>query len=738
MNDLKFEISNLRSPIIMSHHLMKKLLASAALLACAGLMPGARAQQPGEPRLITEANERRGAVTEIRSAEVAEFGQQPGQTTQPPSTPAPSANTPPAQTGGPPSNAQPLTPGAQTQQSVQPAPQGPPAPAPQNPNASQPAAQPQAPAAPPQGTQPAPTLMPQGTQVAPPNSPRLPGRESVPAAAPQELPLAVPPIAPNYRSAPAPFPELGRVGVDMTDQRPLALREAIELALKNSKDIEVARQNVRAAEFDLLGARGAYDPRFSSLSYYERTVTPTSSFLGGGPNGTVTQSDFTGTFRFEGLAPRWGGGYRVDFSSIRLTTNNQFTALNPQYPTALTFNYTQPLLRGFRFDQNRQRIEIAKKNLTLTDAQFRQRAIETITTVQRAYWDLVFALRNLQVQRDAVRDARTQLEHNKRLVTEGQLAPIDVVAAEAQVSGFEQSVYTALDDVNRAENSLKNLLAEDRLSPLWNVALVPTDTVDVEPPAVALPEAMAAALRNRPEVQQSDIVTAINELDVRLAREQTRPQVDLVGSYGVVGLAGSLNASAANNPLTAANAAVRDRVNELSALAGLPLLPPAATQTFPSELVGGLPQSLANLGLNRYNNFRVGVQLNLPIRNRTAEAQLGRTLVARDQIKTQREQLEQLIQVDVRNALQLTRTAESRLRAAAAARDASEQQYASEQRRFDAGQSTIFLVLERQTALATARGNELRAQTELNKAIAELQRATGNALEANHVQVSAR
>ncbi|HYX42805.1 MAG TPA: TolC family protein, partial [Pyrinomonadaceae bacterium] len=283
-----------------------------------------------------------------------------------------------------------------------------------------------------------------------------------------------------------------------------------------------------------------------------------------------------------------------------------------------------------------------------------------------------------------------------------------------------------------------NLIAEDRLAPVWNVALVPTDTVDAEPPVISLPEAMDAALRTRPEVQQSDIAAAINDLDVRLAREQTKPQLDFVGSYGVVGLAGALNPAAANNPLTASSAQVRDRVNALSVLAGLPALPPTATQTFPPQLLGGLPQSLENLALNRYNNFRVGVQLNLPVRNRTAEAQLGRSLVERDRVKTQREQLEQLIQIDVRNALQQTRTAESRLRAAAAARDASEQQYASEQRRFDAGQSTIFLVLERQTALTTARGNELRAQTELNKAIAELQRATGNALEANHVQVSVR
>ena len=152
-------------------------------------------------------------------------------------------------------------------------------------------------------------------------------------------------------------------------------------------------------------------------------------------------------------------------------------------------------------------------------------------------------------------------------------------------------------------------------------------------------------------------------------------------------------------------------------------------------LVGGEAQSLANLAANRFTNFRVGVSVNLPFRNTTARAQLGRSLVDAERIRTQREQLEQLIQVDVRNAIQSVLTAESRLRAAASARSASEQQYASEQRKLDAGQSTVFLVLERQTQLATARGNELRAQTELNKSLAELQRATGNALEQNRVEI---
>ena len=588
----------------------------------------------------------------------------------------------------------------------------------------------------PEGPQPAATPSP---TPAPTNTPE-PGLESSPPPAAPELPK-VPDVAPGYKAPALALPEMNRVGVDLIEQKALTLREALEMALVNNKDIEVARSNVKIAEFDLLSARGFYDPRFSTFSYYERSVTPTASLLsGGGANGIITQSDVTGTARFEGLTPKYGGGYRVDFSTVRLTTDSAIAALNPQYPSALTFNYTQPLWRGLGFDGTRRQIEVAKKNLSLTDAQFRQRTIETITLVQRAYWDLVYALRNLQIQRDAVKDARTQLEHNKRLVVEGVLAPIDVVAAEAQVAGFEQGVYGALEDISRAENNLKSLIAENRNAAIWNVSIVPTDAVDLMPPVISLEDAMQAAIENRAELTQSDVVNEINKLDQRFYRELTKPQVDLVASYGAVGLAGTVNTSIANNPITGASERTRLKINEIiAALPNSGIQPlPAITATFPDQFIGGYGQSFWNLAANRYNNFRVGLQLNLPLRNRTAEAQLGRSLVEGQRIQTQREQLEQLIQVDVRNALQIVRTVESRLRAAAAVRSASEQQYQSEQRRFDAGQSTLFLVLERQTALTTARGNELRAQTDLNKAIAELQRATGNALQANNVVVRVR
>src|SRR6476620_2344865 len=279
--------------------------------------------------------------------------------------------------------------------------------------------------------------------------------------APENL-QGVPSIAPNYSSEDRSLPDRGRVGVDMSNNHPLMLSVAISLALENNKDIEVTRKNVRIAAFDLKAARGVYEPRFAGQTYYERAKTPVFSFFGGGPNFSLTQSNFVANAGLQGQIEKTGATYSIQATNTRNTTNNLFTSVNPTYNTGLAFDFTQPILRGRSFDQNRRSIEIAKRNLSLTDTQFRQRTIEIIAGVQRAYWDLTYALRNLQVQRDSFKDAKDQLDHNKRLVEEGQLAPIEIVASDTQVATFEQAVYEALTGVTLAENNLKNLISPNR------------------------------------------------------------------------------------------------------------------------------------------------------------------------------------------------------------------------------------------------------------------------------------
>ena len=354
----------------------------------------------------------------------------------------------------------------------------------------------------------------------------------------------VPTIAPQYQSDDKTLPDLGLVGVDMMQQKPLSLKEAITMALENNKDIEVSRQNVRIAEFDLTAARGFYEPRLSGQTFYERATVPNVSIFS--QNETTTTGSFGGNAGITGYIPKFGTVLSGTFNNTRLSTDNPISPLSPQYNSSLTFNISQPLFRGRRFDQPRRIIEIAKRNLSLTDTQFRQRSIEIITNVQRAYWDLVYALRNLQVQRDGVRDAQQQLEHNRRLVEEGQLAPIDVVAAETQVANIEQGVYEALEVVSRAENNLKNLIAENKNDGLWSESVVPTDSVELEAPRTTLPEALDLALQNRPEIEVSNVQRDINEIDRRFYREQTKPQIDLTASYGSAGIGGSQNPNFSN------------------------------------------------------------------------------------------------------------------------------------------------------------------------------------------------
>lgn len=527
----------------------------------------------------------------------------------------------------------------------------------------------------------------------------------------------VPEIAPKYRSDDRYLPDLGRVGVDMTQQKTLTLREAIELALDNNRDIEISRKTATIAEYDLAAARGFYQPRLSGQAYYDRSTVPNVSIFSS--NQKTTQGTLLGNAALQAYASQYGTVFTGTFNNQRVTTDNPISILSPQLNSSLGFSVLQPLFRGRKFDQQRRTIEIAKRNLSLTDTQFRQRSIETVAAVQKSYWDLTYALRNLQVQRDALRDAKDQLEHNRRLVNEGQLAPIDIVAAETQVANYEQAVYDALNTVNLNENVLKNLISPNRNDVLWSEALTPVESVEVAIPNTSLTEAMDTALENRPEIEINRTQKDINLLDQRLYREQTKPQIDFIASYTAAGIGGS------SNPKFSPTFPTACTIN--------PASPACAQQQANLALLTGSPFS--GILANRYPVFRLGIQFNLPLfGDKTAAAQLGHARVEAERIETQREQIEQGIQVEVRNALQSVRTAEGRLRAAAIARENTARQYESEQRKLDEGQSDVYKVLERQTALTAARSNELRARTELNKAIAELQRATGNSLKANDIE----
>ncbi|HJQ26076.1 MAG TPA: TolC family protein [Blastocatellia bacterium] len=527
-------------------------------------------------------------------------------------------------------------------------------------------------------------------------------------------------------------PVVPRVGVDESQPLTLTLFDVVKLALQNNREMEVERLNVQQAEYDLFAARGARDVTLGNSTYYENRTVPVGSILAGGPNGSLTTKTLNYDFSAQQLLPT-GALWQAQLTNSRGDSNSQFASLNPQYNTALSFQIRQPLLRSFAIDDARRRIRIANRRLDLSDTQFRQKAIDIVARVQRSYWDLVFALRDAQIRRESVELAQTQLERNRRMVNEGTLAPIDLVSVEVELERRNETLLTATEAVTRAENALKQLMLGDRTAPEWNKALIPTDAPEMREAHYSLSDAVAAAFANRPELAQNNLQQEINKVDVRYFENQTKPQVDLIAQYTTTGLSGTVTSTA--NPFASSTVLLLDRLNQISGTLGLPPVVLPAGGVLPDFLVGGYGQSLSNLFGNDFRTVRFGVSFSFPLKNRAAEGQLGRAVAEGRKIDAQRKTLEQSIEVEVRNALQAVETTRQRVETARASREAAQKQLDSEQRRFQAGISTTYFVLERQNALSEAQGRELRATTDYNKALSELQRVMGTTLTTANVEL---
>lgn len=537
--------------------------------------------------------------------------------------------------------------------------------------------------------------------------------------------------APVLREPRQVVPE-ARIGVDEANPLPLSMSEAIEMALRRNRDIEVERINIEQTSLQLDVARGVFDPVFRSTSSYENRLSPVASAIGGNPSGSVKNETY---FASAGLSKLFASGATLDGSvqALHADSDNIFFVINPQYQTDIVLNFRQPLLRNRGMNESSRRLKVAKAQVDLTDALFRQRVIETVGAVQRGYWDLEFALKSVAVAREAVRLAESQITRLKRFVQEGISAPVDIVQVEAELERRRQNLLTAIEAVTLAENNLKVLVLSDRGDGEWDRPIVPTDTATVVPVTWNLDDAVKTAIGNRPELAQLRTREEINVLDQAYFRGQTKPQVDFFATYGTTGLAGEARTSV--NPFTSQNAELFARVNQLSALAGLPPLTQSASGVAP-VLIGGFGKSLGNLFSQDFRTVKVGIEIGWNVTNRIAESNLGIAEAEGRKIVAQRQALEQRVEREVRNALQVVQSARQKVEAAKAAREASEVQLQSEQRRYEAGLSTTYFVLTRQNDLSEARARELAALTEYNKASSELQRVVGVTLSANAIDVA--
>ncbi len=203
----------------------------------------------------------------------------------------------------------------------------------------------------------------------------------------------VPPVRP-FRLPP-------RTGIET--QMEISLDQTLAMALANNKDIESSRIDREESDYVLTAAQGAYDPTLNVTSYWEQQINPIASSLGGSSTGSLINKTWLADPGITQPLPWFGGTFKTDLSSADAYSNNSFLSLNPQYETSLNFSYTQPLWRNLLYDSNRHQIDVAKKNRSLTDQQFRQRVMAVVLQAEQAYWELSYAYNNLQVQLDAVR-----------------------------------------------------------------------------------------------------------------------------------------------------------------------------------------------------------------------------------------------------------------------------------------------------------------------------------------------
>lgn len=581
-------------------------------------------------------------------------------------------------------------------------------------------------------------LLAAAAQAAPPSLGTVPPATASPAPSGLVVP-PVPLIEPGYRAPAASVPSGDIVGVAQAPFVGISLQDVVGMALAKNTDLIVSQTNRRVAGYQIVAAQGAYDLRFQVVPSYQYAKSPPLSPFQAGPLGgaiTQTQAGF-GT----SLSGQLEGGtrYSIGASGQGTSTNSTSAGFTPSYASALSFNITQPLARGSTFDDARRQLALARVNADASTDSTLLTASTTIWNAQNAYWDLVAAWRNVAIQEEALRAAKAQSDSNERLVRKGAAASVDVVESNVQVDTFQDDVFSALQSVSRLQNQLKALTLSDPADPIWTANLVPTSSALDLPAEPALNDVVISALRNRPEIGALREQRRAADANLAYARDQAKPQIDLSLGYTSNGFAGtpvplSDNAFfAALGPQIAATQALIAFANARGAN-----IPPLRT-TFPatpSYLVGGIGQSVTNLLDNRFPMIGISATIGLPLRNRTARANVAVAVQQQRSLDAQQVALIQRVTLEARNALQAVRSAKSRLGAASAARNAAERVYESERRKFRAGTSTTFFVLQRETNLATQRGRELQAQTDLNKAVVELDRVSGTILAKNGVDLS--
>src|SRR5450432_920589 len=589
------------------------------------------------------------------------------------------------------------------------------------------------------------------------------------------FPNPIGPYTPRHLSAPN-LANTARIDSLMRDGKLyLSLNDAIALALENNLDIAIARYNLNIADTDILrskagstilgvpsgiiqntpggdlgglggtigsgtggttiGAGGAgagvgglnastlglgsqitsFDPIITgTLQSDHANFIPTSPFVG------TSQKTTTGNFAYtQGF--QWGTNVSVGFNNTRTTTNSGFQTVSPALNSNFNFRLTQHLLQGFGSASNARFIRIAKNNRELSDVAFRLQVITTVNQIQDLYWNLVYAYENARVQQESLNFAQKTLSDTKKQVEIGSLAPIEVVRAQSTVAQDQQGLTIALTNLQLQQLLMKNALSRTLSNQfLAGAEVIPTSTMEIPDQESVQPtqDLVASALQHRAELVESRITLNTTALSNKAVRNALLPSLDLFAYYGGSGLGG------AQNPANICT----DPAQPYCAI-GPPNIPdPTLGQTgiAPSTSYGGTLNQLIN---STAPDKGVGIQLNIPLRNRAAQAAQIRSELEYQQAQMALQQAENRINIEVRNAQFGVEQNRASVASTQAAVDYAKQSLDAEQKKYQFGTSTTTLVLQTQSALATAESTLMSAMAAYEKSRIELDRAVGITLD---------
>ncbi|HEU0108650.1 MAG TPA: TolC family protein [Vicinamibacteria bacterium] len=500
--------------------------------------------------------------------------------------------------------------------------------------------------------------------------------------------------APAFAQAPAPSPSPRptTLASPAPDGRPvldLSLDDAVKRTLENNADIAVERYNPEESDYNVRQLKGYYEPYvISTLGQRSNTQPASNAFAGAAAPLTRTLTYNFGAFQ----SLPTGGTFEADFNNNRQTTNSVFSAFNPSFASNFNLSLSQPLLRNFSIDSTRYQIKVAKKNQEISDVQFRQSVVNTVANVKSAYYDLIYALDNLEAQRSSLGLAQQLLEENRIKVRVGTMAPLDVVAAQSEVASREAGVIAAEAAVSDAEDTLKRAMFTSNEPASWDTRIVPTDRPTAEPVTVDVAAAIQTATQKRTDIQAARKNLESTEYGIAYARNQLLPQLNLAAAYGTSGIGGTLI--------------------QRQGLGG-PII---------STVPGGYGDAVSDVFGRNFPTWSVTANLSYPVLNRQAGANSARARISHDQQQASVHRLEMQITQEVRAAGRAVETNYKLVESNRAARVLQEQRLDAETKKFAAGMSTNFLVTQAQRDLALAQVAELQAVANYRKSLVNFDR----------------